>query len=76
MKPRDQIRRFLFERDPIRGQHVTLNSCWRQIAEQSEAAGDIAESCEFCNASYAYDAVDLALLFNDAEFQSISPTRH
>ena len=39
MKPRDQIRRFLFERDPIRGQHVTLDSCWQQIAEQSGAEG-------------------------------------
>lgn len=39
MKPLDQMRRFLFEREPIRGQHVTLNSCWQQIAEQSEAEG-------------------------------------
>lgn len=47
-----------------------------EVASILEDEGEIAVTCEFCNARYAYDRVDLTLLFNDSEFQSISPTRH
>ena len=39
MKDQDLVRRFLFEQNPIRGQHVTLDSSWRKIVEQSDARG-------------------------------------
>lgn len=38
--------------------------------------GEVAVSCEFCNASYRFDSVDLALMFKDDEIPPISPTRH
>jgi len=39
MKGTDQMRRFLFEENPIRGQHISLDASWQQIAEQSQAEG-------------------------------------
>jgi molecular chaperone Hsp33 len=39
MKDHDQVRRFLFERNPIRGQHVSLDTSWQKIVAQSEAKG-------------------------------------
>jgi len=39
MKNPDQICRFLFEDHAIRGQHISLDSSWRQIADQSKAEG-------------------------------------
>ena len=33
------MRRFLFEQNPIRGQHVSLDVSWQQIVEQSDASG-------------------------------------
>ena len=39
MKNADQIHRFLFDENPIRGQHISLDASWRQIAEQSQAEG-------------------------------------
>ena len=39
MKNRDQMLRFLFEENPIRGQHISLDDSWRQIVDQSEAEG-------------------------------------
>ena len=39
MKNTDQMYRFLFEENPIRGQHISLDESWRQIAEQSQAEG-------------------------------------
>jgi molecular chaperone Hsp33 len=38
-KDNDQVRRFLFERNPIRGQHVSLDASWRKIVAQSGAEG-------------------------------------
>ncbi|MFT5218892.1 MAG: molecular chaperone Hsp33 [Planctomycetota bacterium] len=40
MKQSDQMQRFLFEGHPIRGQHVSLDSSWQTIVEQSEADDD------------------------------------
>ena len=39
VKNPDQIRRFLFDEHAIRGQHVSLDSSWQQIAEQSNVEG-------------------------------------
>ena len=39
MKQQDQIRRFLFEEHAIRGQHISLDNSWQQIARQSGAQG-------------------------------------
>jgi len=39
MKIPDQIRRFLFDEHAIRGQHVSLDSSWQQIAKQSNVEG-------------------------------------
>ena len=39
MKDQDQMRRFLFEQNPIRGQHVSLDASWQKIVAQSEARG-------------------------------------
>ena len=33
------MRRFLFEQNPIRGQHVSLDASWQKIVEQSDASG-------------------------------------
>ncbi len=33
------MHRFLFEENPIRGQHISLDTSWQQIAEQSQAEG-------------------------------------
>lgn len=60
--------------DRIRDMLASLGKA--EVASILEDEGEIAVTCEFCNASYAYDRVDLTLLFNDSEFQSISPTRH
>lgn len=37
MKQRDQIRRFIFDHNPIRGQHVSLDSSWQQIVAKLDA---------------------------------------
>lgn len=60
--------------DRIRDMLVSLGKT--EVESILKDEGEIAVTCEFCNASYVYDAVDLALLFNDSEFQPISPTRH
>ena len=39
MKQKDQIQRFLFEEHAIRGQHISLDNSWQQIAQQSGAEG-------------------------------------
>jgi len=39
MRNPDHVHRFLFEQSPIRGQHVSLDSSWRQIVEQSQVTG-------------------------------------
>jgi molecular chaperone Hsp33 len=39
MKDRDQMLRFLFEQNPIRGQHVSLDVSWQKIVAQSGATG-------------------------------------
>lgn len=39
MKDHDQIRRFLFDQNPIRGQHVSLDESWQKIVAQSDAKG-------------------------------------
>ena len=39
MKDTDQSRRFIFEQNPIRGQHVSLDSSWQKIISQSNAKG-------------------------------------
>lgn len=39
MKKPDQSQRFLFEDQPIRGQHVSLDQSWQEIAEQGELEG-------------------------------------
>jgi len=33
------MRRFLFEQNPIRGQHVSLDASWQKIVAQSDASG-------------------------------------
>jgi len=38
-KHRDQMRRFLFEQNPIRGQHVSLDTSWQKIVAQSDVRG-------------------------------------
>jgi molecular chaperone Hsp33 len=35
----DQVQRFLFEQNPIRGQHVSLDASWQKIVAQSDARG-------------------------------------
>jgi len=60
--------------DRIRDMLASLGKA--EVASILEDEGEIAVTCEFCKARYAYDKVDLAQLFNDSEFQSISPTRH
>lgn len=42
------------------------------IEEQNE----VAITCEFCNASYSFDKVDLKQLFIDGDNLPLSPTRH
>ena len=39
MKAPDQLIRFLFSNNPIRGEHVSLDSSWREIVAQSELSG-------------------------------------
>jgi len=39
MKKTDQCQRFLFEDHPIRGQHVSLDHSWQQIAQQGNLEG-------------------------------------
>lgn len=39
MKNCDQSQRFLFEDHPIRGQYVSLDECWREIANQGGLEG-------------------------------------
>ena len=39
MKNPDHMHRFLFEEHPIRGQHVSLDASWQQIASQSGVKG-------------------------------------
>ena len=39
MNNSDQSQRFLFEGHPIRGQHVTLEQSWKEIAQQGELEG-------------------------------------
>ncbi|NNE62759.1 MAG: Hsp33 family molecular chaperone HslO [Gammaproteobacteria bacterium] len=39
MKKSDQIQRFLFQEHAIRGQHISLDSSWQQIARQSGVEG-------------------------------------
>ncbi|CAN0522499.1 unnamed protein product, partial [Scytosiphon promiscuus] len=39
MKKPDQNQRFLFEDHPIRGQHVSLDESWQEIARQSGLKG-------------------------------------
>lgn len=39
MKSPDQMRRFIFEHSPIRGQHVSLDQSWQKIVAQSDAKG-------------------------------------
>lgn len=39
MKAQDQSQRFLFEDHPIRGQHVSLDQTWQQIAQQGNLKG-------------------------------------
>ncbi|MEX0964232.1 MAG: Hsp33 family molecular chaperone HslO [Pseudohongiellaceae bacterium] len=39
MKKPDQSQRFLFEEHPIRGQHLSLDQTWREIAQQGELQG-------------------------------------
>ena len=38
--------------------------------------GEVAVTCEFCNARYQFDGVDLALMFKEDDIPPISPTRH
>ena len=39
MKDPDQLKRFLFSNNPIRGEHVSLDASWRQIVAQSDIKG-------------------------------------
>lgn len=39
MKDPDQSRRFMFEQNPVRGQHVSLDTSWQKIVSQSNAEG-------------------------------------
>ena len=39
MNNSDQSQRFLFEDNPIRGQHVTLEKSWKEVAQQGELEG-------------------------------------
>ncbi len=39
MKDPDQLIRFLFKNNPIRGEHVSLDSSWREIVAQSDLSG-------------------------------------
>ena len=39
MKDPDQLIRFLFSGNPIRGEHVSLDSSWREIVAQSDLSG-------------------------------------
>ena len=39
MKKPDQSQRFLFEDHPIRGQHVSLDRSWQEIAQQGGLEG-------------------------------------
>jgi molecular chaperone Hsp33 len=39
MKDPDQLIRFLFSHNPIRGEHVSLDNCWREIVAQSNLTG-------------------------------------
>ena len=39
MKNPDQLKRFLFTDNPIRGEHVSLDASWREIVAQSKVKG-------------------------------------
>ena len=39
MKDSDQLKRFLFAHNPIRGEHVSLDASWRKIVAQSDIKG-------------------------------------
>jgi molecular chaperone Hsp33 len=39
MKKPDQLKRFLFTENPIRGEHVSLDASWREIVAQSDVKG-------------------------------------
>lgn len=39
MKKPDRMRRFIFDENPIRGQHISLDASWQQIVAQSKAEG-------------------------------------
>ena len=40
MKEPDQLKRFLFTNNPIRGEHVSLDESWREIVAQSDIKGN------------------------------------
>jgi molecular chaperone Hsp33 len=42
------------------------------LAEQ----GQVEVRCEFCNAGYTFDRVDIAALFTDASSTGATPTQH
>jgi hypothetical protein len=37
---------------------------------------EVAITCEFCNARYAFDSIDIEQLFRGQEFISPGPTKH
>jgi molecular chaperone Hsp33 len=39
IKDTDQSRRFMFEQNPVRGQHVSLDASWQKIISQSNVTG-------------------------------------
>ncbi len=76
----------LFDAEPVRFQcdcsRERVDAILRalgadEVGEILEEQGQVEVRCEFCNATYRYDAVDAAaLLRNSAAVQAASPTQH
>ena len=85
MKDHDQIRRFLFEPNSIRGKSVSLDPSWQKIVSQSNIQGIAltllghaltAVTCEICYARYAFDRLGIGQLFLSRRFSTVGVTRH
>lgn len=47
-----------------------------EIDHLIEEQNEVAITCEFCNAVYTFDRIDLEQLFIDGDNLPLSPTRH
>ena len=75
----------LFERDPVsfrcgcsreRVAEMILGLGPDEARSILEDEGQVDVTCEFCNARYQFDAVDIEQIFAAADQPPVKPTRH